>query len=156
MAAVGEIRLKPADLIVNKWANRAKAGLDLYRQFTAQPKRDPTAAAISMKDTWHAKVSAADTANKWEQALRNVGFQGYLYGVQTKGIQRFPQGIDAGQVYMSQFMSQFLPHVAAGLAQVYRMPKTNIEESINRAAAMIRHNAKFRFQKRGAAAPGAV
>jgi hypothetical protein len=153
LAVGAEIRLKPADRIVSKWAERAKAGVNLYAEFTAQPKRDPTAAAVSMKATWQAKVSSTETANKWEQALRNVGFQGYLYGVRAKGVNRFPQGIDAGTVYMQQFMSQFLPHLAAGLAQVYRLPKTNIEESINRAAAMIRHNAKFRFQKRGAAPP---
>jgi hypothetical protein len=153
LAVGAEIRLKPADRIVSKWAERAKAGVNLYAEFTAQPKRDPTAAAVSMKATWQAKVSSTETANKWEQALRNVGFQGYLYGVRAKGVNRFPQGIDAGTVYMQQFMSQFLPHVAAGLAQVYRLPKTNIEESINRAATMIRHNAKFRFQKRGAAPP---
>ena len=153
MAVGAEIRLKPADRKVSKWAERAKAGVNLYAEFTAQPKRDPTAAAVSMKATWQAKVSSTETANKWEQALRNVGFQGYLYGVRAKGVNRFPQGIDAGTVYMQQFMSQFLPHVAAGLAQVYRLPKTNIEESINRAATMIRHNAKFRFQKRGAAPP---
>jgi hypothetical protein len=153
LAAPTEVRLKPADRIVSKWAERAKAGVNLYAEFTAQPKRDPTAAAVSMKATWQAKVSSTDTANKWEQALRNVGFQGYLYGVKTKGVNRFPQGVDAGTVYMQQFMSQFLPHVAAGLSQVYRLPKTNIEESINRAATMIRHNAKFRFQKRGATPP---
>ena len=154
MAAPTEVRLKPADRIVAKWAERAKAGLPLYAEFTANPKRDPTAAAVSMKSTWQAKVSSAETANKWEQALRNVGFQGYLYGVRTKGINRFPSGIDSGQVYMAQFMNQFLPHLAAGLPSVLRMPKTNIEESIARAAAMIRHNAKFRFQKRGATPPG--
>jgi len=153
MSVTGEVRLKPADKIVKKWGERAKAGVTLYAEFTATPRRDPTAAAVSMKQTWQAKVSSTETANKWEQALRNVGFQGYLYGVRTKGINRFPQGIDAGEVYMSQFMSQFLPHLAAGLPQVYRLPKTNIEESINRAATMIRHNARFRFQKRGASPP---
>ena len=156
MSVSGEIRLPSPDRIVQKWQQRAKAGLDLYRENTQQPKRDPTAAAAAMKATWHAKVSASETANKWEQSLRSVGIQGWLYGVQVKGVNRFPQGIDAGTPYVQQFMSQFLPHLAAGLPQVYRMPKTNIEEAIARAAAMIRHNARFRFQKRGVAPTGAT
>jgi len=155
MAVAGEVRLPSADRVVAKWAERAKAGASLYQQNTLQPKRDPTLAAVSMKATWHAKVSAAETANKWEASLRSVGQQGWLYGVQTKGVNRFPQGIDSGTPYVQQFFSQFLPHLAAGLPQVYRLPKTNIEESIARAAAMIRHNARFKFQKRGVA-PTAV
>jgi len=156
MAAPGEVRLRPAESILQKWVERAKAGAALYREHTATPKRDPTAAAISMKASWQAKMRAEETAAKWEQGLRNVGFQGYLYGVQVKGVQRFTSGIDAGAPYMQQFLSQFLPHVAAGLSQIYRMPKATLEDSIQRAAAMIRHNARFRFQKRGVAPTGTV
>jgi len=147
--ATPAIKLKPIETIVQKWAERAKAGLELYKIYTASPKRDPTAAAISMKSTIQAKMSKPETWAKWENALRNVGFSGWLYGVQTKGVQRFTGGIDAGAPYMNQFMSQFLPHLAAGLAEVYRLPKVTLEDSIARAAAMIRHNAKFTFNKRG-------
>ena len=150
MSVAGEIKIKPAEVVVSKWADRAKAGLELYRQFTQSPKRDPTSAAISMRSSLEAKMRAKETWDKWENSLRNVGFQGWLYGVQTKGVQRFPQGIDAGQPFYQQFYSQFAPHLAAGLAQIYRMPKATLEDSVARAAAMIRHNAKFKFQKRGA------
>jgi len=146
--ATPEVRLKPTDIVVKKWADRAKAGVELYREFTRTPKRDPTAAAVAMKESLIAKMSARETWDKWESRLRNVGFNGWLYGVQTKGVQRFPQGIDAGVGYFEQFYQQFSRHLAAGLAQVYSMPKRTLEDSINRAAAMIRHNAKFKFQKR--------
>jgi len=152
--AAPEIRLKPSDIVTRKWNERAKAGVDLYRQFTQAPKRDPTTAAVSMKESLMAKMSARETWDKWESRLRNVGFQGWIYGVQTKGVQRFPQGIDAGTGYFHQFYEQFSRHLAAGLAQVYALPKRTLEDSIARSAAMIRHNARFKFQKRPLA-PGA-
>jgi len=86
--AAPEIRLKPVDIVVKKWADRAKAGVELYREFTRTPKRDPTAAAVAMKESLIAKMSSRETWDKWESRLRNVGFNGWLYGVKTKGVER--------------------------------------------------------------------
>ena len=46
------------------------------------------------------------------------------------------------------FYEQFSKHLEAGLAKVLAMPKVTLEDAIQRAAAMIRHNAQFRYTPR--------
>jgi hypothetical protein len=44
---------------------------------------------------------------------------------------------------MQSFMSEYLPFLKSGVDQVAQMPKNTLEDGINRAVAMIRHNAGF-------------
>ncbi|MEM4976652.1 MAG: hypothetical protein QXT64_04940 [Desulfurococcaceae archaeon] len=149
MSVSGTISIKPVDKTVEKWMNRARAGVDLYRIYTAAPKRSPTEAALSMKETLQQKMARPETWDKWEKNRRAVGDAGWLYGVQTKGVARYPQGIEAGRKYYEQFYTQFKPHLEAGLAKVYAIPRVTIDDAVRRAETMIRHNYTFRFEKKG-------
>jgi len=142
------ISVKPVDLVVNKYLERARAGATLYAERTKTPRRDPTKAAISMRPTLEAKMRSKETWDKWEMKLSAVGFNGWLKGVQTKGVQRYPTGIEAGKDKYADFYGKFKAHLEEGLRQIVTMPKTTLEDSINRAAAMIRWNAKFRYVPR--------
>jgi hypothetical protein len=57
------------------------------------------------------------------------------------------QGAQAKQGKMQSFMAEYLPYLQTGVAQVDAMPKNTLEDGINRAVTMIRHNAGF--QRRG-------
>jgi len=142
------VKVKPVDYVASKWKSRAQSAVEDYKRFVQSPSRDPIAAAISMKETLVAKMRSDETWRKWEEKLSAVGFKGWLEAVLTKGVQRYPQGIEFGSKYYEQFYSEFSKHLEAGLEQIYRMPRVTLEDSINRAAAMIRHNAKFRFIKK--------
>lgn len=143
-----EVKVKDIEIATKKYIERARAGAPLYAEMVKVPKRDPTAAAISMKETLKAKMRADETWDKWETKLAAVGFEGWLDAVLSKGVPRFVPGIEHGSKYWRQFYSQFKPHLEAGLAKVYALPRVTLEDSIARAAEMIRHNAKFRFVKK--------
>ena len=145
----GGISIKPVDKTVEKWLQRARAGVELYKFYVQQPKRSPTEAAISMKETLMAKMAKPETWEKWEENRRAVGDAGWLYGVMNKGVQRYPQGIEVGKKYYEQFYSQFKSHLERGLAEVYSIPRVTLDDAVRRAEVMIRHNAKFRFKKQG-------
>ena len=140
-----EIRLKPAELIAKKYLERTR-DKTFYVAGVKNPKRSPTEAALSMKDTWRRKMALPETAEKWAKRRAAAGDEGWLAGIELKGADRWPQGTEFGSAKILDFMNKFLPHLAAGLNQVYKMPRVTLEDSINRAAAMIRHNAKFTYE----------
>lgn len=144
MATDLPVKVKPVELTVKKWLDRARAGAELYRERTRTPRRDPIKAAIANRSALEAKMSRKETWDKWEERLSKVSFDYWLKAVQEKGVPRFTQGIEFGQNKYSEFYTAFSKHLEEGLRRVLAIPKTDLEASIRRAAEMIRWNAKFR------------
>ena len=142
------IKVKPVPLVVEKWLERARAGQKLYAERTKEPRRDPIKAAIAKRSDLEAKMARKETWDKWEARLSAVGFDGWLKAVQQKGVPRYPQGIEFGKDKFADFYEQFSKHLEAGLAKVLAMPKVTLEDSIRRAAEMIRWNAQFKYVPR--------
>ena len=142
------IKVKPLDLTVKKWLERARAGATLYAERVKNPRRDPTKAAIAKRADLEAKMSNKTTWDKWETRLSAVGFDGWLNAVLNKGVQRYPSGIEFGKTKFADFYEQFSKHLEAGLSKVLAMPKVTLEDSIRRAAEMIRWNAQFKYVPR--------
>ena len=61
-----------------------------------------------------------------------------------KGQARIAPGATAAQPKFQRFMQEFLPHVEAGKRQLESMPRGDLEQNLQRAMAMARHNAAFR------------
>lgn len=135
---------KPVDRWVKKYLNRARAAVEDYREGVTNPRRDPAEAAISMRPTLEAKMRSQATWDKWEHSLRTRGSRKYKERASTVGADRYPAGIESGKEEYKAFAAEFKTHLDAGLPDIRKMQKTSIEESINKAAAMIRHNAKFK------------
>jgi len=148
IAAEIKIEAKPVELAAKKYLERARAGAKLYEERIKTPRRDPTKAAISMRDTLEAKMRDKKTWDKWEERLASVGFEGWLDATLTKGVPRYVPGVEYGFKYWKDFYEQFKPHLEEGMRKVHAMPRVTLEDSIARAAEMIRHNAKFRYKKR--------
>lgn len=144
MGAEIPVKVKPVELTVKKWLERARAGAKLYEERTKTPRRDPIKAAIANRSALEAKMSRKETWDKWEERLSKVTFDYWLKAVQEKGVPRFSQGIEFGQTKYSEFYAAFSKHLEEGLRRVLAIPKTDLEASIRRAAEMIRWNAKFR------------
>lgn len=144
MAGEIPVKVKPVELTVSKWVERARAGASLYAERTKSPRRDPIKAAIANRAALEAKMSSKATWDKWEQRLSKVSFDDWLNAVQTKGVARFTQGIEFGQKKYQEFYSAFSKHLEEGLRRVLAIPKTDLEAGIRRAVEMIRWNAKFR------------
>ena len=144
MAGEIPVKVKPVDLTVKKWLERARAGATLYAERTKSPRRDPIKAAIANRSALEAKMTRRETWDKWEERLSKVSFDAWLSAVQNKGVPRFTQGIEFGSKKFEEFYSAFSKHLEEGLRRVLAIPKTDLEASIRRAAEMIRWNAKFR------------
>ena len=106
----------------------------------------PGQSAARAADKWLAKVSQAK--DKYARRVGSVTLADWQNSMTSYGIGRVAQGAQAKQGKMQSFMSDYLPYLAAGVSKIDSMPKNTLEDGINRAVAMIRHNAGF--QRKGA------
>lgn len=108
--------------------------------------KSPGASAAQAADKWLAKVT--QSKDKYQRRVGSVTLADWQNSMTQYGIGRVAQGAQAKQGKMQSFMQEYLPYLSAGVAQVDAMPKNTLEDGINRAVAMIRHNAGF--QRKGA------
>jgi len=142
----GEVKLKTPEFVAKKYLDRTAVSKAFYIYGVKNPKRSPTEAALEAAETWRARVSADDTFEKWQARRRAAGDEKWLFGIETKGAERWPKGCEIGAVWMMDFMSKFLPHLAKGLEEVYKIERKSIEDAIKRVETLIRHNAKFKYE----------
>lgn len=102
----------------------------------------PGASAAAAADKWLQKVTQAK--DKFARRVGAVTLGDWQAAMNNYGISRVAQGATAKQGKMQNFLADFLPHLQQGVAQIDRMPKVTLEDGINRAVAMIRHNASFK------------
>ena len=101
----------------------------------------PGQAAARQVQTWLARIQAS--AQKWATNTAAVSLQEWQQSMIQTGIPRIAQGAQAKQGKYQAFATKFFPYLATGVAQVKAMPKVTLQDGINRATAMIQHNAKF-------------
>lgn len=101
----------------------------------------PGQAAAAAADKWLSKVTQAK--DKFARNVSAVSLQSWQNSYVNVGIPRVAQGAQAKQQKVTDFMDQFLPHLATGLQQIDKMPSTTLQDGIARAVAMINWNAKF-------------
>jgi hypothetical protein len=139
---------KPAERWVGKYQARTSVARPDYEWGVQNPSRGPITAAIGAKETLMAKMAARETWDKWEAALRYVGDEGWKDAALKKGAPRYTDGVSYGLPKFTDFASKFKAHLDAGLPAIRAMPRRTLEESIAKAAAMIKHNAKFTYKKK--------
>jgi hypothetical protein len=124
-----------------KWARNLGQSTESIRAGVMSVTQAPGAAAAQAKALWVQQVM--NSADKWAQRVGAVTLPQWQDAMLNKGLGRIADGAQKAIPKMTDFMNQFLPHVEAGARQVRAMPKGSLEASIQRASAMIRHNAAF-------------
>lgn len=101
----------------------------------------PGVAAARNVQGWLAKIQAS--APKWQRNVAAVSLSDWQQAMINIGIPRIAQGAQAKQSKYTAFATRFFPHLKAGMDKVNAMPNVTLEDGINRAVTMIRHNATF-------------
>lgn len=131
-----------ADQATQHWVRNISAATQDITTGVQSVTQAPGQAAAKQKSKWLARVTAS--ADKWAARVGSVSLQDWQNSMINIGIPRIAQGAQAKQGKMNSFMQQFLPFLNQGVMQVSQMPSTTLEDNINRAVAMIRHNATFK------------
>lgn len=132
------------DQYQEKHARRLKAAVEDIRTGVENVTSNPCAAAAKKADKMLNNLTAAVQSGKWARNLGRVTLEDWKSKMLTKGVNRIATGIDEAAEKVKSFASQLLPHVDAGVSKVKKMPDLTIEDSVNRAAAFIRHMADFK------------
>lgn len=143
-----EVKIKPPEIGARKLLERVRQSRAFYIYGVMNPKVSPTEAAVAMKDTWHRIMSDRRTADKWAENRKAAGDETWRAGILLKGIDRYIPGVEIGIGKYLDFASEFYPYMEKKIAEIKKMPKVTIEDRINRAAEMIRHNYNFKRSKR--------
>ena len=129
----------------NKWASRLSGATAEIQAGVQNVTEAPGIAAARQQALWLQRITAS--APKWARRVSSVSREDWINSMVTKGIPRIATGAQAAIPKMTSFLNDFLPYVDQGVAKVKAMPKGDVEAGIQRAAAMIRHNAQY--QRKG-------
>jgi len=107
----------------------------------------PGLAAADAADLMLARLTESITSGRWAQAVGSVSLQEWRTAMLEKGVPRISAGIQASKGKLEKFYTQLLPAVDAAVAQIDAMPRTTLEDRINRSAQFQRIMSEFKFQK---------
>lgn len=127
-----------------KWSRRLGASGQDIQTGVQQVTQSPMQLAAANQQGYIMGVQEAVNSGKWQAGLQRVSLPQWQQAMIQKGIPRIASGAQQGIPKMQEFMTQFLPYLDQGVAQVRQMPKTSVQDGIARATAMILHNAAFR------------
>jgi len=133
-----KIVIKSPDLAAKKFLDRASTATPFYAYGVRNPKRSPTEAALSMRETLERKMALKETWDKWEKRRRAAGDAKWLSGIELKGIDRYPRGIEFGAAFWYDFFTKFKAKLEEVLAKVYSIPRVTVDDSVRRVETLIR------------------
>lgn len=130
--------------VAAKHKKNAGAAVKDYKDGIMRVKVAPGEKAAASKDKMRANLLKKIDDGTWEKRVAGVTLPQWQAATAGKGAERYTGGINAGEKKMRDFMEEFLPHLERGVTAVEQMDNLTLEDSINRVAAMIRHNASFK------------
>lgn len=135
------VRATPADATA-KWVTNLSGSTERIKAGVARVTVAPGQRAAAQSQKWLQRVTASQ--DKWRTRVGSVSLQSWQASMTDVGIPRVAQGAQAKQSKFQAFASEFFPYLQQGVQRIDAMPSTTLEDSINRAVAMIRHNAGFK------------
>jgi hypothetical protein len=128
----------------DKWNRRIKAAVPDIQAGIQRVTTSPGELAAAKQEKMLQKVTEAITSGKWAERVRSVTVEDWRRAALNKGIPRIAAGADGAMDKQREFASQLLPYLDAVVSEVKRMPDLTLEDSIARAAHVIRQMSKFR------------
>lgn len=135
------VRATPADA-TSKWVTNLSGSTERIKAGVARVTVAPGQRAAAQSQKWLQRVTASQ--DKWRTRVGSVSLQSWQASMTDVGIPRVAQGAQAKQNKFQAFAAEFFPYLQQGVQRIDAMPSTTLEDNINRAVAMIRHNAGFK------------
>lgn len=124
-----------------KWLTGISGAQDRMKAGALAVTQAPGEKAAAAADKWLARVTASKA--KYIANSRSVTLAQWQQAYINTGLPRVSQGAQDKQGKYTAAMDSFLPYMQQGLQTIDKMPNNTVEDAINRAAAMIRWNAKY-------------
>lgn len=138
--------MKSPQEVAKRWADQLGAAGQKIRAGVEAVTESPMEKAAQRTDAWVAGVQRARDDGSYERGLRSVTLQQWKQAMIDKGLNRIGSGASAAVPKMTAFMTQFLPHVQAGVQMLQSRPRGDLSQNIGRMVAIVEHLASFRRQ----------
>lgn len=133
--------------VARKWQANLSASIESIKNGVNAVTEAPTERAARRVDAMVAGVQRAASEGKIQDGLRRVTLADWQRAMTEKGVGRIATGAAAAQPKVAAFLTEFLPHVEEGQRRLDSMPRGDLETNLQRAVAMMRHNATFRRRR---------
>lgn len=131
-----------AQEFVDKWGRRTKAATQDYVNGINRVTEAPGQAAAKSVDRMRQGINDALDSGRWAAKVSGVSLQEWQQKAAEKGAQRIASGVDGATATMQQKAERLLQDIDASVAVVKRMPKTTLEDRINRMVTYTREMSK--------------
>lgn len=133
-----------AQLAADKWARNLSAAGEAIKAGVQAVTVAPTEKAAQRADAYAAGVARSVADGKYQAGLRKVTLADWQNKVLRVGLPRLAAGAAENKSKVQSFLTEFLPYVEAGQRMLESMPRGDLQTNIQRAVAMMNHNAQFR------------
>ncbi len=124
------------------WARGMANSTEKIRAGISAVTESPMQKAAARAEAYALGVQRAVADGTYQAGLESVSLDDWKRASLEKGVNRIAGGAEASKPKFAQFMTDFLPHVQAGVAAL--PPRGTVEQNIERAVAMMRHNSNFK------------
>lgn len=139
--------LPTAQQTADQWSQGMSGATEKIKRGIQNVTESPTQKAANRSDAYLLGVQRAVANGKYRDGLMAVTLEDWKRAALDKGVGRIAGGAVAAKGKFADFMTQFLPHIQSGLQALASMPRGTLEENINRAVSMMRHNATFQRRR---------
>lgn len=128
--------------VAQKWATNAGNAVQSWADGINAVTTAPGQAAARQKNAYVQGVQAK--ADVWARRVAAVPLADWQSMTTSKGQTRYPQGIQAAQSAMADFMGKFLPAVQQIANNL--PPRGTLEQNIQRMVTQVQQTAKFSYK----------
>ncbi len=140
------VKMSPTEYS-EKWGRKLKGSTEDIRRGVERVTDAPGIKAAQKVAKMKANLLKSIEDGTWERRVAAVTLGDWKDKTLKKGLGRISQGVDEAGSKMQDFASEFFPHLEEGQRKIEGMPDITLEDNINRASEMMRHNAKFKRSK---------
>lgn len=130
-----------AQQATDKWLQNIGTATERMKAGAMNVQVAPGQKAAAAADKWLARVQ--QSKDKYKNNVGRVSVEQWRQAYIEVGIPRVSQGAQAKKAKYTAAMADFLPYLQQGVAKIDAMPSATLADSINRAIAMIQHNAAY-------------
>lgn len=130
-----------AQQVAQKWSRNAQGASQSFVDGVTAVTVAPGQKAAQNREAYLANIVA--NVDKWAERVASVPLEEWKATTIAKGRARYGPGVAAAEGNFSQFMTEFLPHLATVQAELENMPRGSLDQNIARAIHVMNRNAQF-------------
>lgn len=132
--------------ISSKWNKNMKNAVTDIQAGIDRVTTNPMEKAIAKQDKMKANLNAAIDNGTWAKQMGKVSMSDWKTKTKTKVGERLSSGVDGAMNKRKEFDNWLVGRINSGLDKVNAMPDMTLQDSINRAAAMMTHMASEKYK----------